>query len=422
MAEEGEEMRILIAFLLVGCRPHPHGPSDVDAGVANGLPIQHVVVLVKENHTFDNYFGSFSGAEGTSTYQTKDGATHDCPRALSRTARDIGHQRSDALASWNNGAMNGWEDAEGGTLDDLAWSQYQEADIPRYWALARNYGLADHFFAGVMGPSFPGHMFLLAAQAAWSIAASPTNVSWPYWGCDQTPENMATVIDDCTPRQAFPCFDIPSVPDVLPAGVSWKFYGTDFYGAFPYAWSMFDAIKPIRQGPGWANVVTVDQFTYDLEHHALPNVVWIVNQDLSSEHPKVSDVCEGENWTMRYVDALMQSDYWASTALFITWDDYGGFYDHVPPPRQYGCSSAPYGLGFRLPLIIVSPYAKRGVFKEVSEQASIPRFIERVFGAGLLSDLDPAAQDGMANDLFGAFDFTRPPLVPMVQGQRSCGL
>jgi phospholipase C len=104
-------------------------------------------------------------------------------------------------------------------------------------------------------------------------------------------------------------------------------------------------------------------------------------------------------------------------------DDFGGWYDHVPPPRQYGgTAAAPYGLGFRLPILVISPYARPGfIFKEVSEHASIARFIERVFAATTtLHDMDPAAQDGQANDLFGAFDFAQQPLSPLVLTARTC--
>jgi phospholipase C len=117
----------------------------------------------------------------------------------------------------------------------------------------------------------------------------------------------------------------------------------------------------------------------------------------------------------------MQSDYWSETAILFTMDDFGGWYDHVPPPRQYGCDAQhPYGLGFRLPLIIMSPWVKPGVYKKQAEQASIPRFIEKVFGAPALSTLDPAAQDGQANDLLDAFDFTQTPLPPLVLQTRNC--
>jgi phospholipase C len=152
------------------------------------------------------------------------------------------------------------------------------------------------------------------------------------------------------------------------------------------------------------------------------DVVWLVDQDLADEHPNVGGVCFGENWTVDFVNAIMQSDYWNDTAILFTMDDFGGWADHVPPPRQYGCDAAhPYGLGFRLPLIVISPYARpHFVFKEVAEQASIPRFIEAVFGLGSLSARDPAAQDGQANDLLGAFNFTQTPLPPLVFPQRLC--
>jgi phospholipase C len=118
----------------------------------------------------------------------------------------------------------------------------------------------------------------------------------------------------------------------------------------------------------------------------------------------------------------MASPYWQDTAILFTMDDFGGWYDHVAPPRQYGCDPThPYGLGFRLPLIVISPYAKPGfIFHEQSEQASIPKFIETVFGAPALSTLDPAAQDGQANDLMNAFDFTQTPLQPLQLQTRLC--
>jgi phospholipase C len=117
----------------------------------------------------------------------------------------------------------------------------------------------------------------------------------------------------------------------------------------------------------------------------------------------------------------MQSKFWKDTVIFFTMDDFGGWYDHVLPPRQYGCDSTqPYGLGFRLPLIVISPYVKQGVYTKVAEQASIPKFILENFGASkYLSDLDPAAQDKQANDLMDMFDFTQTPLPPLVLQQRS---
>jgi phospholipase C len=400
------------------------GGMGTGGGGGPATPIRHVVVIVKENHTFDNYFGSFPGAEGTTTCQLKN-QTIPCPKAPDSTLRDLCHSHDCALTDWNHGQMNGWEDVSGSSQlgDHLAWAQYDETSIPNYWAYAKQFTLADHFFSNMLGPSFPGHTFVLAAQAGWAIGNPGTNILKPYWGCDQGSGTTVTVLDNgtCATKDVFPCFQIPSVPDVLPGSVSWKFYGTNFY-VFPEVWSMFNAIGPIRNGPGWANVVKVDQLTKDIQNHELPNVVWLVNQDLADEHPLVGSVCNGENWTVGFINQIMQSEYWQDTAILFTMDDFGGWYDHVPPPRQYGCDdSTPYGLGFRLPLIVISPYAKPGfVFKEQSEQASIPRFIEKVFGAPPLSTLDPAAQDGQANDLMNAFDFNQTPLPPLVLPQRNC--
>jgi phospholipase C len=399
-------------------------PDAPPTPVPISIPIKHVVVVVKENHTFDNYFGSFPGADGTSQAQTSTGMIAP-PHAPDQTPRDLCHQHHCALTEYANGAMNGWDQVPGTSQDgdNLAYAQYVEADIPNYWQYARHYALADRFFANELGPSFPGHTFVLAAQAAWATGNPDTQALHPYWGCDQDTTTRVSVENPATHAvdQVYPCFDIPSLPDVLPAGVDWRFYGTDFY-FLGEVWSMFDAIKSIRMGPGWTNIVNASTFDSDVDSGTLPAVTWLVDQDFNAEHPDIGTVCDGENWTVGHLNHLMNSPLWKDTVILFTMDDFGGWYDHVAPPRQYGMDPAqPYGLGFRLPLIIISPYAKPGsVFHEVSEQASIPRFIERVFGAPALSTIDPAAQDGQANDLMDAFDFTQEPLAPLPLQTRTC--
>jgi phospholipase C len=410
---------VVLALGGLGCTPSGTGP-DASTGLT---PIKHIVVVVKENHTFDNYFGSFPGADGIAQIPTTAGMI--APPHPPDLPRDLCHTHRCALIDYAGGAMNGWEQVAGASTngDNLMYAQYTEADIPNYWQYARTFALADRFFANVLGPSFPGHTFVLAAQAGWAHDNPPTPVDHPYWGCDQDPSARVDIEDPVVgmPTQVFPCFDIPSVPDVLPLGVNWRFYGSNFY-VFPEIWSMFDAIKPIRMGPGWDHVVNASTFDLDVDHGDLPAVTWLVNQDLDDEHPGFGSVCLGENWTVGHLNHLMNSPLWKDTAILFTMDDFGGWYDHVPPPRQYGLDpTKPYGLGFRLPLIVMSPYARPGfVFHEVSEQASIPRFIERVFGAPALSSRDPAAQDGQANDLFGAFDFTQAPLPPLPLPMRTC--
>jgi phospholipase C len=401
-------------------------PPDASSVVADGppaapIPIKHVVVIVKENHTFDNYFGSFPGADGIAMIPTAHGLITP-PHAPDRTPRDLCHAHSCALQD----LAGDWDAVQGATQngDDLVYAQYQESDIPNYWQYARHFTLGDRFFANVLGPSFPGHTFVLAAQAGWASGNPNTQIYWPYWGCDQASSTLVDVEDaaTCSTKQVFPCFQIPSVPDVLPPGVDWKFYGSNFY-LLPEIWSMFDAIDSIRHGDGWSHVVNASDFDSDIDHGTLPAVSWLVNQDLDDEHPNVGSVCDGENWTVDRINHIMNSPYWQDTAIIFTMDDFGGWYDHVTPPRKYGCDpAAPYGLGFRLPLLVISPYAKPGfIFHEVAEQASIPRFIEKVFGATrALSDIDPAAQDGQANDLMDAFDFTQEPLPPLPLPTRSC--
>jgi phospholipase C len=405
--------------------PPYDGGSEAEAAAALPTPITHVIVVIKENHTFDNYFGTFPGAEGTTQCKTSTG-TIACPHAPDSTPRDLNHDRYSALTAWDLGGMDGLDKVSSTSSngDNLAYAQYLQSDIPNYWQYASTYTLGDHFFANIFGPSFPGHMFVLAAQSAWSFD-NPDDTPTTYWGCDEIPQQTLPILQGgtCTVANVLPCFAVKSVPDVLPAGTTWKFYGSNFY-VLPEIWSLFDAISPIRYGSGWNNVVNVSTFDSDIQSHNLPAVSWLVDQDLADEHPTVGGVCNGENWTVGYVNQIMQSEYWADTAILFTMDDFGGWYDHVAPPRQYGCNSAtPYGLGFRLPLIVISPYARPGfIFKEVSEQASVPRFIERVFGAPALSTLDPAAQDGQANDLMNAFDWTQTPLPPLILQTRTCPL
>src|SRR5262249_50204139 len=241
----------LVAFALAtaGCGAPDEGtPRDnPDRGMPAGetFPIDHVVVIVKENHTFDNYFGSFPGAEGTSVAHTSTG---DVPvgRPPLILLRDLCHSHACALADWHGGRMDGWNEGDPKNANDrLAYAQYREADIPNYWQYARHYVLADHFFSSMLVPSFPGHSFFLAAQAGWALGNPSQLIPW---GCDDLPGTTVDVLADgtCRVESVFPCFDYPTVPDLLPPGVTWKFYGSKEPPLVGEVWSRVDAVDPVR--------------------------------------------------------------------------------------------------------------------------------------------------------------------------------
>jgi phospholipase C len=209
----------------------------------------------------------------------------------------------------------------------------------------------------------------------------------------------------------FRCFDFATLADRLEgAKISWKYYAAG-KGDFGYDWSAYNSINHIRNTAEWAQHVVADtEFVSDATNGTLPSVSWLTTTFARSEHPPAS-ACEGENWTVREINAVMQGPLWNSTAIFLTWDDYGGFYDHVPPPDL-----DIYGLGPRVPLLIISPYAKQGHISHTQyEFSSVLRFIEERFSLQPLT-----SRDNDANDMTDSFDFAQPPLPPLVLDTRKC--
>jgi phospholipase C len=209
-----------------------------------------------------------------------------------------------------------------------------------------------------------------------------------------------------------PCFDMRTEGDALDQrGVSWRSYAAtaDQSG---YIWSAFGAIRHVRDGAAWEDHIRpVSTFAADALKGDLPAVSWVTPTYALSDHPDAgANLCSGQNWTTRVIDALMEGPDWQSTAVFLTWDEWGGFYDHVPPPQVDG-----FGLGFRVPLMVISPYARAGTIDHhVGEFDSVLRFIEENWGiAGRLT-----ARDANASDLAYDFDFSQRPLPPDPLPQR----
>src|SRR5262249_43641944 len=369
--------------------------------------IQHIVFIVKENRTFDNYFGKFPGAEGTTTGTIHTGQVIPLTQAPDRQPHDIGHSFQNAVTAINGGAMDSFDLIPTGS-DLSGYSQFDEEDIPNYFAYARYFTLADHMFSSLTGPSFPNHLYTVGAQSGGAIN-NPS--SGGVWGCDSPPGATVQVMDDQgTITRVFPCFDFKTLADSLEeAGVSWRYHAPG-QGQSGYIWSALDAIDHIRNTPLWQeHVVPPSQFIPDALSGNLPAVSWIVIGSGLSEHPPAS-VCAGENWTVDQLNAVMQGPDWGSTAVFLTWDDFGGFYDHVPPP-----SVDRFGFGPRVPLIIISPYAKpEHISHTVYEFSSLLKFAELRFRLAPLTE-----RDALANNLLDSFNFRQDPLPPLILERRS---
>ncbi len=441
---------LVAAILLAACTGTATLSTAEDvptpASISEHTPIEHVVFMIKENRTFDHYFGRYPGAAGAT-----EGGTLRCTRTACEPSEmvalkpapdtqphDITHGFESGLYAINGGEMNGFN-IIGGGRDLTGYVQHSRETIPAYWAYADRFVLADRFFTSMYGPTFPEHLFTVAAQS-FDIVDNPS--SEDAGNCDNkiqvtkfsdnlTEEDMARIIDlengitekipDQLERirqyweQTPSCFDIDVLPDQLEnAGVSWKYYANP---------NMFmnglQAVRHVRFGPMWKKVVPPEEFLLDVRSGKLPQVSWLVPPEELSEHPDGGgSVCEGENWTVRQLNALMRSPAWESTTVVIVWDDFGGFYDHVPPPHlDY------MGLGPRTPGLIISPHTRTGdnpdggaIDSTTYEFSSVLAFIERLHGLAPMTE-----RDAKADPLSGAFDFTQEPRTEkLILPQRNC--
>lgn len=451
-------------------------PDEPDGGDPLGgypTPIKHLIVIVKENHTFDNIFGEYTGGGLTAvtTAKLSDGTTitrPHCPAA--GIPRDMPHDHTSAVTAYAAGKMNGLDqnkntvEASGTTKKDyLAWCTFSDTNqVKFYWELAQNYTLADHFFTSMLAPSFPGHLSsAIGKSPAYGNPGCPAGQdscesAVSTWGCTDAPGTTVPTwdIDTCTTKTStFPCYDVPTWMDTIPAKYTWAVYGKgrkltgknpetnpeslDATGA-PLILSPFNAVKKHstvaeRKAHFHEERQIVPQIIYTNKASSgagdagllpgllpdLPNVMFWSDISSNSEHPPgaggnpVSPEC-GEQDDYDIVSAVMSGQHWKDTAILITYDDWGGWYDHVAPKVDKCSNGLYYTAGFRVPAMIVSAYSKPGfVLHDVTEQASIPKLIEELFGAPMTSARDPQNRDGKAGSLMGAFDFTRPPHDPV---------
>ena len=427
---------VLSALLIVACSDSPAADSDAspedaaadvtelpdvasdaapdaDAGDALPTPIRYVIVLVKENHTFENYFTGFPGADTTTTAKLSTGKTYTRPVAASADLpKDMCHANSCGFDAYDNGKMDGFDTTGSGTE---GFAYYTEKQIPNYWQYARNFVLADHYFSTTLGPSTPGHaVFWNGRSLSLDNASCPQGGDCGGSGCTAgkdvtiTSQNSET----CATKTVKPCFDVPILSDHLPTGFTWMDYGS----------RVAMMTKSVVADPNYAkHFASETQLITDLGNGKIANLaIAHLEGGAESEHPPHYP-CAGENFTVQIVNAAMKSPQWKQMAIVITWDDWGGFYDHVAPPVHKCANGQIFQNGFRLPAIILSPYAKKGfVLSTPAEQASFPRLVEDLWGMTYMSTRDPHARDGTAGSLMGAFDFSQAPRPPLPLKTRTC--
>lgn len=447
------------------------GSVQVRAQGSAGIPLEHFIYIVQENHSFDNYFGTFPGAygipDGTLLPDYPGGPLVHRPFLATKPSipYDIPHGWTSSILAYDNGAMDGfmwaeWETAllyygqsipvptpdpglvtivkkskksraskpitkdpaspysgevlsPNGAADDEdeadpdveakdeAWRAahpqphpsgtpnpkdrpswvinalcyYDHHIIPNYWEYARRYTLCDEFFCSMLGPSEPNHLYSVAAQAGGLVY--------------NTAKGYTAV------------FNFPTMVDLFSqSSVTWKYYT----GLDPQRQSFRNVLPgftDIANNPQLSShIVAIDKFYEDIRTGKLPQVCWIVPGFSDSEHPP-ENVQTGMNYVTRLVNAIMNSHYWNDCAIIITWDDYGGFYDHfAPPPVDQ------YGYGLRVPALVVSPYSRGGHVIHTRYDFTSPlKLIETKFGLSPLT-----SRDGASNTMLECFDFSQPPL------------
>ncbi len=452
----------LVALLLAaascsGSADRPGPPSGLEK-------IDHMIVIMQENRSFDNYFGTFPGADGIP--MTPQGVPKVCiPNSRLGTCLrpfhdpddlNMGgpHDFRDAIADIHNGRMDAYVDQAyneplgllNGTKgpsgqarartcavspripicsrpDLMGWHDARE--IPNYWAYAEQFVLQDRLFQPNFGPSEPAHLYLVSGWSArcsdaYDAATCVTELEHP---------------DHESPREqdAVPDYGWADLTYLLHrSGVSWAYYvdpsedpSCDPTGVFcgpdediqgtPSIWNPLPDFVTVRQDGQSGNIRPIEDFYQALDDDTLPSVVWIMPNAANSEHPP-SKISDGQAWVTGLINAIGQSDSWNSTAIFLTWDDWGGFYDHVAPP---GVRDG-LGYGIRVPGVMISPYAKEGYIdhQTLSFDAYL-RLMEDRFLNGQRLDPDtdgwwdprPSVREDepILGDLLQEFNFSQDP-------------
>lgn len=382
------------------------------------IPIKTIIVVMQENRSFDSYFGhlgkyagrtDIESAPDTTTLPDKAGGAPSAANAYQHAPHpcflDTNHEWAGSHVEYNGGKNDGFVEANQGYGEtklasprpelfsgarSLFW--YDERDLPFYYELAKTFGVADHYHCSLLGPTWPNRMYLYSATSFGKTSnVFPDLTSYPF------PGNDATIFDELEKRH-----------------VDWNIYNANAPGAGVVVGTS------ILTRWGRNPLHTIAEFMDDAAAGRLPSVVFVdpylgaEGVDRSDEHPP-ADIQVGQKFVSDIVHALFKSPQWKTSALFLTYDENGGVYDHVAPPTACAPDATPPKLesgdttaggfdrlGFRVPLVVVSPYAKKGYVSHVQlDHTSITRFIQAKFKLPALS-----ARDANAEPLFDLFDFS----------------
>ena len=434
----------LVACLVFASGAFLIGLNGCGSTAANNNPppppgkINHIVIIFQENRTPDNLFHDpvliSRGADIASSGKDSAGKTIQLTPTSLVTEYDLGHSHHAFLSQWDNGAMDSADLVPvscppGNPNCAPPNPQYQyvnASEVQPYFTLAETYTFGDRMFQTNQGPSFPAHQYIISGTSAiaeksnLSASENPTNTDSDHTGCIAPPGGLVKLIDTTDPnpdtnetQTMYPCFDHPTLTDLLNAkSIDWKYYT-------PRAGSIWTGPNAIQHmcgpdannanciGSDWTAHVVLGQTQVlnDIAAGNLPPVSWVIPTNKASDHASGNDG-SGPSWVASVVNAIGNSQYWKDTAIIIAWDDWGGWFDHVAPPVIHGS----YEWGLRVPLIVVSPYAKAAYISHVNHDfGSILKFVEKVYG---LAEIDPAVgyADSRSDDLSDCFDFNQTPL------------
>ncbi len=396
-----------------GLAAAPSSAPEYPAGHKPGVQaIQHVIIILQENRTPDNLFHGLAGADIADYGINSKGQKITLTPLPLANGYGLDHYHPDFLKMYDQGKMDGADlipgDCGKNCPPNMQFKYVDPNDVKPYLQMAEQYAFGDRMFQTNQGASFAAHQFIIAATSAPTatsrLFASENVYGVPNAtgraGCTAPPEEYATLIDPLGNENLFmyPCFEHLTLMDLLDnQGLSWRYY-TPSLG---YIWTGPNAVEHLRLGQDWQYVIPdPKQVLKDIADGRLANVTWVMPPGQSSDHPHGNNG-SGPSWVASIVNAVGNSPYWANTAIFVSWDDWGGWYDHVAPPIRNS-----YEYGFRVPLLVVSSYAKPGYVSHVNHDfSSILKFAETVFSLPSLG-----FGDRYSDNLTDCFNFGQKPL------------